>query len=177
MAELGTLSWRPAAEDLSLVAEPVRAVVEDGFPAEVAPIDASLADTAAFCAEYDVPMAASANCVIVLGKRAGESTYAAVLVLATHRADINGVGRKQLGVRRISFAAQDDAVERTSMEYGGITPLGLPADWPVLVDSAVAAAGPVVIGSGIRGSKLLVDGAQLGKLPTATVIELAQPSA
>jgi prolyl-tRNA editing enzyme YbaK/EbsC (Cys-tRNA(Pro) deacylase) len=177
VAELGTLSWRPVAEDPALVAEPVRAVVDDGFPAEVAPIDAALADTAAFCAEYDVPMAASANCVIVLGKRAGESTYAAVLVLATHRADINGVVRKHLGVRKISFAGQDDAVGRTGMEYGGITPLGLPADWPVLVDSAVAAAGAVVIGSGIRGSKLLVDGAQLGKLPTATVIELAQPTA
>ena len=84
----------------------------------------------------------------VLGKRAGEETYAAVLVLATDRADVNGVIRKHLGVRKISFAAQDDAVRSTGMEYGGITPIGLPADWPVLVDEAVVAAGPVVIGSG-----------------------------
>src|SRR4029453_8543791 len=107
---------------------------------------------------------ASANCVIVHGKRAGESTYAAVMVLATDRADVNGVVRRHLGVRKISFAAQDDAVSRTGMEYGGIPPLGLPADWPVLVDAAVTAAGPVVIGSGIRGSKLLLDGAELAKL-------------
>jgi prolyl-tRNA editing enzyme YbaK/EbsC (Cys-tRNA(Pro) deacylase) len=171
---LGKLEWKPAAEVPELLAEPVR----DGLGAiagYAAAIDPGLADTAAFCAEYDVPMAASANCVIVHGKRAGESTYAAVMVLATHRADVNGVIRKHLGVRKISFAAQDDAVATTRMEYGGITPIGLPADWPILVDAAVAAAGPVVIGSGMRASKLLVDGADLAGLPTAEVLELASP--
>jgi prolyl-tRNA editing enzyme YbaK/EbsC (Cys-tRNA(Pro) deacylase) len=169
---LGNLDWRPAAEVPELLAAPVRDALGD-IPGYAAAIDPDLADTAAFCAEYDVPMAASANCVIVLGRRAGESTYAAVMVLATDRADVNGVIRKHLGVRKISFATQDDAVGSTSMEYGGITPIGLPADWPVLVDEAVAQAGPVVIGSGIRGSKLLVDGAELAKLPTATVLDLA----
>ena len=115
MADPGTLDWQPATEHPQLLAEPVRAVVGD-YRAEVARIDATLADTAAFCAEYDVPMTASANCVVVLGKRAGESTYAAVMVLATDRADINGVVRRQLGVRKISFAAQDDAVDRTGIE-------------------------------------------------------------
>lgn len=172
---LGSLAWKPAAEVPELLAEPVRAALGD-IPAYAAAIDPTLADTAAFCAEYDVPMAASANCVIVHGKRAGESTYAAVMVLATHRADVNGVIRKHLGVRKISFAAQDDAVGSTGMEYGGITPIGLPTDWPVLVDEAVAQAGPVVIGSGIRGSKLLVEGAELAKLPTATVLALASAS-
>ena len=170
---MGKLEWRPAADVPELLAAPVRATLGD-LPAYAAAIDAELADTAAFCAEYDVPMAASANCVVVLGKRAGEETYAAVLVLATDRADVNGVVRKHLGVRKISFAAQDDAVSRTGMEYGGITPIGLPPDWPVLVDAAVVAAGRVVIGSGIRGSKILIDGAELAKLPTATVLDLAQ---
>ena len=169
---LGKLDWRPAAEVPELLAEPVRAALSD-LPAWAVAIDPTLADTAAFCAEYDVPMAASANCVIVHGKRAGESTYAAVMVLATHRADVNGVIRKHLGVRKISFAAQDDAVGSTRMEYGGITPIGVPAAWPVLVDDAVAQAGLVVIGSGIRGSKLLIEGADLAKLPSATVVELA----
>jgi len=170
---MGKVEWQPTADVPGLLAAPVRAGLGE-IPAYAAAIDPGLADTAAFCAEYDVPMAASANCVIVLGKRAGEATYAAVLVLATDRADVNGVIRKHLGVRKISFAAQDDAVASTGMEYGGITPIGLPADWPVLVDEAVAQAGPVVIGSGIRGSKLLLDGAELAKLPTATVLDLAQ---
>ncbi|MFI5692392.1 YbaK/EbsC family protein [Kribbella sp. NPDC051586] len=170
---MGKLDWRPAGEVPELLAAPVRHALKD-VTAYAAAIDAELADTAAFCAEYDVPMAASANCVIVLGKRAGEETYAAVLVLATDRADVNGVIRKHLGVRKISFASQHDAVSTTGMEYGGITPIGLPADWPVLVDEAVVHAGQVVIGSGIRGSKLLLDGAGLAKLPTATVLDLAQ---
>jgi prolyl-tRNA editing enzyme YbaK/EbsC (Cys-tRNA(Pro) deacylase) len=170
---LGKLDWQPAADVPELLAAPVREALGD-IPAYAAAIDPGLADTAAFCAEYDVPMAASANCVVVLGKRAGESTYAAVLVLATDRADVNGVIRKRLGVRKISFAAQDDAVGSTSMEYGGITPIGLPADWPILVDSRVVDAGLVVIGSGIRGSKLLLDAAELAKLPTTTVLSLAQ---
>jgi prolyl-tRNA editing enzyme YbaK/EbsC (Cys-tRNA(Pro) deacylase) len=171
---LGKLEWKPAAEVPELLAEPVRAALGD-LPAWAVAIDPTLADTAAFCAEYDVPMAASANCVIVHGKRAGESTYAAVMVLATHRADVNGIVRKHLGVRKISFAAQEDAVGSTGMEYGGITPIGVPAAWPVLVDEAVAQAGLVVIGSGIRGSKLLLDGADLAKLPSATVLELSTP--
>lgn len=175
----GTLTWSPAAAHPELVAAPVAAALAapdlaDVMAAEVAPIDATLADTAEFCAAYDVSLAASANCVIVAGKRAGETTYAAVMVLATDRADINGVVRKHLGVRKISFASMDEAVELTGMEYGGITPIGLPADWPVLVDAAVVAAGPVVIGSGVRASKLLLDGADLAALPTAEVLDLRQ---
>ncbi len=96
------------------------------------------------------------------------------MVLATDRADINGVVRKHLGVRKISFAPHDDAVTLTGMEFGGITPIGLPPEWPVLVDAAVVAAGAVVIGSGVRGSKILVDGAALAALPTAEVLDLAQ---
>lgn len=175
--KLGTLDWRPAAEVPELLNGQTWATLQqEGIEAYAVAIDPELADTAAFCAAYDVPMAASANCVIVHGKRAGDSKYAGVMVLATHRADVNGVIRKQLDARKISFAAQDDAVGSTGMEYGGITPIGLPYDWPVLVDEAVAQAGLVVIGSGIRGSKLLVDGAELAKLPSATVLELATPA-
>ncbi|WP_353950815.1 YbaK/EbsC family protein [Knoellia sp. S7-12] len=181
----GTLDWSPAASHPELVAASVSAALaaavapeangESGIAAaEVAPIDATLADTEAFCAAYDVALEASANCVIVAGKRAGETTYAAVMVLATDRADINGVVRKHLGVRKISFAPHDDAVTLTGMEFGGITPIGLPADWPVLVDAAVVAAGEVVIGSGLRRSKILVDGTALVHLPTAEVIDLRQ---
>ncbi|MFD0889371.1 YbaK/EbsC family protein, partial [Streptosporangium algeriense] len=128
---------------------------------------------AAFCERYGVGMDESANCVIVAAKRAGEVRYAACLVLATTRADVNGVVRRHLDARKISFAPQDDAVGLTGMEYGGITPLGLPEDWPVLVDEAVAAHPGVVIGSGVRRSKLAVSGALLAGLKTAQVIALA----
>jgi prolyl-tRNA editing enzyme YbaK/EbsC (Cys-tRNA(Pro) deacylase) len=175
MQILGTLVWLPAADHLDLVAAPVAVVLRAaGLDCFVAPIDPDLADTAAFCAAYDVPMDASANCVVVSGRRAETVTMAACMVLATNRADVNKVVRKHLDVRKISFAAMADAVSQSGMEYGGITPVGLPADWPVLVDEAVAAAEWVVIGSGIRGSKLAVSGATLAALPAAQVLKLAQ---
>lgn len=171
----GTLTWEPADRHTDLLAAPVAAALAQAPGAQVAPIDATLADTAAFCEAYDSDPAHSANCVVVVGKRGGEVRRAAVLVLATDRADINGVVRRHLDVRKISFAPMDEAVELTGMEYGGITPIGLPADWPVLVDEGVVAAGRVVIGSGIRASKLLVAAADLAALPTAETIALALP--
>ena len=170
----GNLTWEPAHRHTELLAAPVAAAVAATPSARVAPIDPTLADTAAFCEAYDVAMEHSANCVVVAGKRGGEVRYAAVLVLASMRADINGAARRHLDVRKISFAPMDQAVELTRMEYGGITPIGLPADWPVLVDEAVVAAGRVVIGSGLRASKLLVDSADLVALPAAQVLSLAQ---
>jgi prolyl-tRNA editing enzyme YbaK/EbsC (Cys-tRNA(Pro) deacylase) len=170
----GTLDWEPATRHTTLLAEPVTAAIGRVPSARVAPIDPTLADTAAFCAAYGSDPAFSANCVVVAGRRSGQVRYAAVLVLASMRADINGVVRRHLDVRKISFAPQEEAVALTGMEFGGITPIGLPGAWPVLVDEAVVAAGTVVIGSGIRGSKLLVDAAELVALPTAEVLALAQ---
>jgi prolyl-tRNA editing enzyme YbaK/EbsC (Cys-tRNA(Pro) deacylase) len=108
---------------------------------------------------------------VVSGKRSGEERFAACLVLATTRADVNGIVRRRLDVRKASFAPMDTAVELTGMAYGGITPLGLPESWPILIDSVVAELPELVIGSGIRGSKLLIPGPVLAALPRAEVIE------
>lgn len=169
----GNLTWHLATDRPHLLAEPVAAALDHVVGARVAEIDAELADTAAFCAAYDVAPEASANCVVVEGRRGDEVTLAAVMVLATDRADINRVVRRHLGVRKISFADQARAQELTGMQQGGITPVGLPEGWPVLVDARVVAAGPVVIGAGVRGAKLLVHGAALAELPGAVVLELA----
>jgi len=170
--QLGSLTWLPAADRTDLLGAPVVAALAAlTAPVWVAAIDDDLADTAAFTDAYAVPPEASANCVVVAGRRAGETALAACLVLATTRADVNGLVRRHLGVRKASFAPQDVAVTATGMEYGGITPVGLPAGWPLLIDSAVAAAEFVVIGSGTRGSKLAVPGSLLAALPGAVVLE------
>jgi prolyl-tRNA editing enzyme YbaK/EbsC (Cys-tRNA(Pro) deacylase) len=137
----------------------------------VAEIDPALADTAAFCERYGVSPAESANCVVIAGRREGLTRYAACVVLATTRADVNGVARRELDVRKASFAPVADAVAATGMEYGGITPIGLPIDWPVLVDAQVAATPRVVVGSGVRRSKLTLPGSLLARWPGAVVIE------
>ena len=169
----GTLRVERALDRPDLLADPVAKALATLSAAEglgVAAIDPDLADTAAFCEAYGSPLEASANCVVVAGKRAGEERFAACLVLATTRADVNGVVRKRLDVRKASFAPMDRAVELTGMAYGGITPVGLPAQWPLLLDPAVAAAPELVIGSGIRGSKILIPGPTLAALPGAEVL-------
>ncbi len=174
---IGSLEFIPAAGRPDLLAVPVAAALADPgwpFPADavcVAEIDPGLADTAAFCERYAVPAAESANCVVIAGRREGETRFAACLVLATTRADVNNVARRALDVRKASFAPTEVAVAETGMEYGGITPVGLPAGWPVLVDAAVAATAQVVIGSGVRRSKLALAGKTTADLPGAVVIE------
>lgn len=174
----GSLEPFPVLSRLDLVPEPVALALKtlDGADrVAVSEIDPSLADTAEFCAHYGSPLEASANCVVVAGKRGGEIRYAACMVLATMRADVNGVIRKRLDARKASFAPMDEAVALTGMEYGGITPIGVPADWPILVSPEVAAAPELVVGSGIRGSKILIPGDVLMKLPGAEVLpELAR---
>jgi len=175
--KFGSLEFEPAGERLDLVAEPVKAALgQIGGDVLVAEIDPTLSDTAAFCDHYGIGMEVSANCVVVEAKRGERVWYAACMVLATTRADVNGVVRKQLDARKISFAPMGTAVTLTGMEYGGITPIGLPADWPLLVDAAVAGTERVVIGGGVRTSKLLVPGALLGRLPGAAVMDLVKAS-
>jgi prolyl-tRNA editing enzyme YbaK/EbsC (Cys-tRNA(Pro) deacylase) len=170
----GSLRVERAVDRPDLLADPVvkaLAALPDPEAVGVAEIDPDLADTAAFCAEYGSPLDASANCVVVAGKRGGVERFAACLVLATTRADVNGVVRRRLDVRKASFAPMDTAVELTGMAYGGITPVGLPAGWSLLLDPAVAAATELVIGSGVRASKLFVSGAVLAALPGAEVLD------
>ncbi|MFE2410313.1 YbaK/EbsC family protein [Kitasatospora sp. NPDC059408] len=132
--------------------------------------DPDKADTAVFCETYGTPLEYSANCVVVAAKRGGEVTLAAAVVLATTRLDVNQVVRRHLGARKASFAPMDTAVAETGMEYGGITPVGLPAHWPLLIDAAVAKAPHVLIGSGRRRGKLILPGPVLARLPHAEVL-------
>jgi prolyl-tRNA editing enzyme YbaK/EbsC (Cys-tRNA(Pro) deacylase) len=143
----------------------------------VAAIDPDLADTAALTAAYGLPLETSANCVVVSGKRAGEERIAACVVLATTRADVNNAVKRLLDVRKASFLSTDRATAESAMEYGGITPVGLPQEWRVLVDARVVVAGQdavghpaVIVGSGVRGSKLSLPGTVLGHLPGAEVV-------
>jgi prolyl-tRNA editing enzyme YbaK/EbsC (Cys-tRNA(Pro) deacylase) len=172
---IGRLVTAPALDRPDLLAGPVAAAIRALGLADVlvAEIDPGDADTAAFCERYDVGLDVSANCVVVAGRRGGDTTLAACLVLATDRADVNGVVRRRLDARKASFASMDVAVAETGMEYGGITPIGLPAGWPILVDERVDATDQVIIGSGVRRSKLVVPGALLARLPGAEVIAVA----
>jgi len=171
---VGRLTSVPVASAPELVGAPTLAALErlDLLgDVGVVEIDPELSDTAQTQETYDLPPETLANCVVVAGKREGVEKVAACMVLATTRADVNTVVRKRLDVRKATFLSRDEAVDRTGMEYGGITAIGLPDDWRVLVDEAVASAPVLVIGSGVRRSKLLLPGSVLVALPTAETVE------
>ena len=137
----------------------------------VAEIDPLCAGGVELCDRYGFRRSEGANCVIVEYSRGATSGMGAVVIPVGARADFNGVARKLLGARRVSLGQLDAVLELTRMEYGSITPVGLPSSWPILIDATVAAAPRVIVGSGVLRSKLSLPGRALAELPGAVVVE------
>lgn len=179
-----TLTWVPALDRTDLLAPSTAAalaawvaiVPQVADEVHVAQIDPDLADTAALTTAYGLPAAGSVNCVLVHGRREGEERVAAAAIRSTTRADVNYAVKQLLAVRKASFLPTERAVDESGMEYGGITPIGLPPRYRVLVDGSVALTDPdagdrVIIGSGLRRSKLSLPGALLAAYPGAELVE------
>ena len=147
-----------------------------GVAYELFPCDPALADTAQFCEAYGFSPDESANTIVVVGK-ADPRRYAACVVLATHRLDVNRAVRDRFGTRKASFAGADETRELTGMEIGGVTPFGLPDELPVWIDAAVMARPRVVLGGGSRSWKVIAPPEILLRLPLAEAVEsLANPA-
>jgi len=175
--QIGTLTFSSISGHIDLVANPIqREVSKDKFNdgVYVVAINPELSDTASFCETYNVPRKIATNCIIVEAKRADRVWYAACLILADDMIDVNGKVRKQLDARKTSFAPQEMALALTHMEYGGITPLGLPEEWPILIDEKVLTNKQAVVGGGVRASKILVDTKILASLNNATVMDITK---
>jgi len=141
-----------------------------GVPHELFACDPALADTAAFCAAYGFSPDESANTIVVIGK-SNPPVYAACVVLATTRLDVNRTVRDRLGTRKASFAAADETMALTGMAIGGVTVFGLPADLPILVDARVMDRPRIVLGGGSRSWKVISTPAILRALPNVQVVE------
>ena len=141
-----------------------------GVSHEVMEIDPDLADTAEFCEAYGIPLDNSANAILVASRKPGGHN-AVCLVLATTRLDVNGVVRKRLGVRKVSFAPADLTMDLTGQEIGGVTVFGLPEDLPVWVDARVVDREWVIIGAGSRSAKIRLDPAQFAGLAGFEIVE------
>ncbi len=141
-----------------------------GVAYETMDIDPDLADTAAFCEAYGIPLENSANAILVASRKP-EGHNAVCLVLAHTRLDVNGVVRKKLGVRKVSFAAAELTVDLTGQEIGGVTVFGLPDGLPVWVDAGVLDRDWVIVGAGSRSAKIKLDPSQFGELPGFEVVE------
>ncbi len=164
-----------------MTSDPDRASLETALagrgPYELFACDPALADTAAFCAAYGFAPEDAANTIVVIGK-ADPPRYAACVVLATHRLDVNHMVRDRLGTRRASFASADQTRELTGQQIGGVTAFGLPDGLPILIDAAVMQRERVVLGGGSRSWKVIAPPSILLTLPGAQVVEdLAHPAA
>ena len=139
--------------------------------------DPALADTAAFCAAYGFALEDAANTIVVVGK-SDPPCYAACIVLATHRLDVNRTIRDRLGTRRASFASAEETQALTGQEIGGVTAVGLPDGLSIWVDAAVMERPRIVLGGGSRRWKVLAPPSILLTLPGVAVVEgLARPAA
>ena len=140
-----------------------------GLPYDALPCDPQFADTAAFCERYGVAPEDSANTIVVAGK--GEpKRYAACVVLATTRLDVNGAVRRRLGVRKASFASAEETRQLTGMSIGGVTPLALPETLPVWVDERVVSRETVVLGGGSRSLKIRVTPKLFERMAAAEIV-------
>ena len=140
-----------------------------GVHHEIMEIDPALADTAEFCEAYGIPLDQSANAILVASRKP-EGHNAVCLVLATTRLDVNGVVRKKLGVRKVSFAPAEVTLDLTGQEIGGVTVFGLPEGLPVWVDSRVLEPDWVIIGAGSRSAKIKLDPSQFAGLPGFEIV-------
>lgn len=154
----------------------VRAALEaSGVPYEILPCDPALADTADFCRHYGYRLEQSANTILAAAKT-GAGAYAACVLLATTRLDVNRTVRKRLAARRVSFASAEQTRALTGMELGGVAPLGLPEALPIWVDSRVMACDVVILGAGTRSAKVKVSPEIFRHLRNTEIVEgLAKP--
>jgi len=148
----------------------LEAATATGVGYEVVPCDPALAGTAEFCATYGYTLDQSANAIVVVGK-GDPRLYVCCLVLATTRLDVNGVVRKTLGRKKASFASAEETAELTGMQIGGVTPYGLPLEFPIWIDARVMRCDQVIVGGGSRDRKLLVPPSSLAALPGALVVD------
>jgi prolyl-tRNA editing enzyme YbaK/EbsC (Cys-tRNA(Pro) deacylase) len=147
-----------------------------GVPYELFPCDPALADTTQFCEAYGFSLDESANTIVVVGK-ADPRRYAACVVLAPHRLDVNRTVRARLGTRKASFAGPDETRELTGMAIGGVTPFGLPPELPIWIDAAVMDRPRIVLGGGSRSWKVIASPGILSRLARAEVVDgLAMPA-
>jgi prolyl-tRNA editing enzyme YbaK/EbsC (Cys-tRNA(Pro) deacylase) len=154
--------------------EAERAAVEAaerlGVPLEVISCEPEFADTAAFCAHYHYPVERAANTLIVASKKEPRQ-YAACVVLATTRLDVNHAVRDLLGSAKCSFASAEEMRAVTGMTVGGVTAFGLPEGLPLYVDSRVMDLDWIILGTGGRNGKIRIAPEVFRRMPPAKVVE------
>ncbi|MEE2828537.1 MAG: YbaK/EbsC family protein [Myxococcota bacterium] len=145
-----------------------------GLPFDLIDCDPELADTAAFCEHYGVPLSHSCNLLVVKSRRGGER-FGACLVRADSKLS-NRALRRLLETSKASFASAEETCAMTGMMIGGVSAFGLPADMPLWMEARIRELDYVVVGGGSRSVKVRCGPDLLARLPNASWVEdLAEP--
>ena len=157
--------------DAAQIESRVRRFLNDAeIPFETIACQPDQADTAVFCEVFGIAPEASVNTILVASKKEPK-TYAACLVLANTRLDVNRTVRKEMGVRKCSFASFEETEAVTGMISGGVTPFDLPPEIPILIDARIAGEEIMWLGGGSRSLKVGVKADDLVRLPHARLVE------
>ena len=136
---------------------------------EIIDCESNLADTNIFCKKYDIDFEDAANTIMVKSKT-GELKYAACVLLATTKLDTNKTIRKKLSTHKVSFANIEESEKLTSMQIGGVTPIKLPKNLPLWVDSRMKQRKIIVIGGGNRTSKIKISPNIFNHTPNTEIV-------
>jgi prolyl-tRNA editing enzyme YbaK/EbsC (Cys-tRNA(Pro) deacylase) len=165
------LDFKPLKDHRELVSESVYKVAGNSSDVLVGQIDPQYMNGTALSEHYDVNLEDGANCIIVRGKRGEMRITAAVLVPVGYRADLDGLVCEKLDTKKVSMAPLEDVIAESGMEYGSITPVGLPEAWKILIDSRLVKKESIIVGGGKQISKLRVSTAFLKQLPNVEIVE------
>lgn len=168
------LEFRPIRENDELLPAPVCAFLmpyAGQYDIRTAEIDPAFADGENMHVQYGVRYEEELNCLIVEGSRDETKRYAALLVPYGKRAGMNAKVRNPLNAKKVTFAPLEYVTDATGMEYGSITPVGLPEDWMVLIDASVMNEEYVIIGGGLAHSKLRIPSKLFAEMKNAMIIE------
>ena len=171
------LDFKSIRENPELVSKSVYEVASKIEDILVGKIDPQYMNGSDLSSHYDIKLEDGANCIVVRGKRGEMRMTAAVLVPVGYRADLNGIVCEKLNAKKVSMAPLEEVLLETGMEYGSITPVGLPETYKILVDSRLMQKEKIIVGGGKQISKILVPTAFLKTLTNVEVIEsLANPA-
>lgn len=165
------LDFKPVKDHQELVSESVFKVASTSPDVLVGQIDPQYMNGTALSDHYDVNLEDGANCIVVRGKRGETRTTAAVLVPVGYRADLNGLVCEKLDAKKVSMAPLEEVIAESGMEYGSITPVGLPESWKILIDSRLMEKEAIIVGGGKQISKLRVTTAFLNQLPNVEIVK------
>lgn len=173
----GLLTFNPVLENANLVPSTVYNAIQNGTWScnkkdfLVAEIDPQYAGGKELCDKYQIDVSKGANCLIVNGIRGKNKTFAACLVPVGYKYDMSGVVRKTINARQVSVAPLDFVLAETQMEYGSITPIGLPNEWLLFIDPAVLKHDYIIVGGGLVKSKLCIPSSALLDISNANILE------